>query len=366
MSNNGGIITRPVNQRDVQQVLGISSSVNKWSQLCTHIDINKWSKYKPNKYASNTIMSQYDYTHERWKDDSTWWKGVDGRCGFTPYSTSNLSNVITNTTGGMNGWTYDGVPTGGTYPYREADFIGYNHNAVPMLANFACPAEIKPNGNFFATCMVPLPDDNVTLGDIIVNGSALYFGVVITNSSGTIITQVTNDTAGVSGVTFTFPSRIGYGTGYRCYPFLSTNPIELDGSIGNNLFYTCPNLSYATFDVVSTYHNYDVGIDATYALQSHTAIEVSLTNNMSYDLPDCRVYILPYTTQNWNNPASAVSQAVASTNNFTLSAGVTSIKTFVVVEGNYFAYITLNNAAEYRKANIKEEIAPDPELLIQT
>lgn len=352
-------LTRPVSISQIQAALGVGSNVNKLSQLCTNASVNKYSKYKPIKYASQAIMGQYDYTNECWKSSATWWKGSDGRCGFSPYSTNSIGNVITNTTGGMNGWTYSGTPTGGTYPYRQADFIGYNHNAVPFISNFACLPEIKANGNFQASCMIPTDAENVTLADIGINGSALYFGVVITDSSGNRLTQVTNSTAGEAGVTFTFPSSIGVGNNYRCYPFLSTNPISLGGDVGNNTFYTCPNISYDTFNVVSSYHNYDVDYDATYALNSHTSIEVTLTNNESSAIPDCRVYIIPYTVPNWSNPSSAVGQAVASTSLFNLPAGFTTYKRFTVSEGNYFAYITLNSGYEDRKTNIRENIQPD-------
>lgn len=351
-------LTRPVSISQIRSALGAASSVNKLSQLCTYASVNKYSKYKPIKYAANSIMSQYDYTNERWKDDSTWWKGSNGKCGFTPYSTNTIGNVITNTTGGMNGWTYDGVPTGGTYPYRQADFIGYNHNAVPFISNFACLPEIKANGVFQASCMIPTDADNVTLGDIGINGSALYFGVIITNSSGSRITQVTNSVAGEVGVSFQFPASIGLGS-YRCYPFLSTNPISLGGDVGNNTYYTCPNVSYATFNVVQSYQNLDVDYDASYELNSHTKIDVTLKNNESTNIANCYVYIIPFTTQNWSNPASAISQAVGSSGPFTLISGFSTLKRFTVTQGNYFAYITLNNNAESRKTNIREDIDPD-------
>lgn len=359
MSNSGGIISRPVSQRDIQTVLGISSSVNKLSQLCTHANINKWAKYKPIKYAANGIMSQYDFTNECWKSDSTWWKGSGGTCGFTVFTCNSLSDVISNTTGGMNGWGYNGTPTGGTYPYREADFIGYNHNAKHLFANFACNSEIKGGGNFTASCMINMEgSDAIVLSDLNVNGSVLYFGIIITNSSGTILKQVTNQTAGDVGVSITFPTSIGVGNNYRCYPFLAVNPIQLDASVGNNTFYTCPELTYATFNVVSHYQNLDVSYDASYNSGSHTRLHVDITNNESATIYNCKVYILPYTVQNWNNPASAVSQAVGESAYFDLASGFTAVKSFTVIEGSYFAYITLANGAEYRKTNIREDFSP--------
>ena len=351
-------LTKPVSISDIQDALGVSSSVNKLGQLCTDSNINMWSKYKPIKYSSKTIMSQYDSTNNNWNSNSTWWRGYDGKCGFTPYSSNTLSDIISNTTGGMNGWSYTGTPTGSTYPYRQADFIGYNPDAVPMLSSFQCNSEIKANGNFYASCIIPLPDDNITMGDIIVNGNSLYFGVVITNSSGTILKQVTNNTAGVAGVSFTFPSSIGVGNGYKCYPFLATNPIELDGNIGNNTYYTCPNLNYQTFNVVSSYIN--MSIRASYI--SNTSAYATVKNLDTYD-HTITVSIRFASSNYYNSIVTGEEQKSSTTVTY---SGLNQTKMFNfdnLTSGASYKIYVLIDGVELRSVNILQQLPDEPETL---
>ena len=164
MPNSNGLITRPVNQSDVQVVLGISSSIGAWSQLCTNANINKWAKYKPVGFNSKAIMDQYDFTAERWKDDSTWWKGTISRevipagttflhvtndypaawikiCGIKYLGFTSKSDVVkifnpagnhwVRQMGGIFASNFSHVPPQGTdsEPYRIVDFIRYLHSA---------------------------------------------------------------------------------------------------------------------------------------------------------------------------------------------------------------------------------------------
>ena len=352
-------ITAPVGIADIKSALGAGSG--DLGTLCQNGNVNKWAKYKPIKLAIQSTTDQFDKTNNTWKSTANWFRGTNGTCGFVPYSTTTLANIVSQTTGGMNGWTYNGTPTGTSLaPYRHIDFADYNHLAKQLFQNFACNPEIKGGGSFSASCMVNVDgSDALVLSDILINNSNLYFGIIITDSSGNILKQCTNQTAGEAGVQITFPTSIGVGNGYRCYPFLAINPITLDGSVGNNTFYTCPMLSYATFNVVSHYQQLDVTIQAAYQLGSHTSFSVDITNNESAAITNNVVYILPYTTANWNNPPAAVGQAVASRTISSIGAGLTGFALFTVTQGSYFVYITLNNNQEWRKTNIMEDINPD-------
>lgn len=250
MANSNGRISRPVTQRDVQTVLGISSSVNKWSQLCTHADLNIWSKYRPKKYAARGIMDQYDFTNECWKADSVWWKGNNGNMCFTPYVTTNFANVIANTNGTLNGWGFDGVPNGGTYPYRIVDFIGYNHNALPMAADFSVPSEQEPQREFVVSCNIAMAGgDNVALGDF---STQLYFGFAFVNSNDTVVYHGTASTPLEAYVHITSFALTTYGN-YRVFPFLCTEAITpTTGSMGNHTYWTIPNVSYTQCQVMQS------------------------------------------------------------------------------------------------------------------
>ena len=246
MSNNNGIITRPVNQRDVQQVLSISSSINKWSQLCTHADLNIWAKYRPKKYAAKGIMDQYDFANECWKVDSVWWKGNNGNMCFTPYVTTDFANVIANTNGGMNGWVFDGVPNGGTYPYRIADFIGYNHNALPIAADFSVPNEVRPHGELQVQCNFSIAGgDGVALGDF---STQLYFGFAFLSGSA-VVYHGTASTPLEAFIRITDLPLAGDNR-YLVYPFLCTEAITpTTMSMGNHTYWTIPCLDSHTCHV---------------------------------------------------------------------------------------------------------------------
>ena len=134
---NGVLIQAPINQRDIQGALGLSSSVNKWSQLCTHGRINKWAKYKPISYntPANLTVAQrksanYGITNiPVWSGNGAvnkmgnFWFGVDT-------SDTNLPQCGRVVTGY---WWYDSPKGGASSPYREKDFINYKHDVVAPI-----------------------------------------------------------------------------------------------------------------------------------------------------------------------------------------------------------------------------------------
>lgn len=160
MSNNGTIITRPVSQRDVQDVLGISRSINRWSQLCTHVKINKWAKYKPVSYNSKTELSEaqrqsvnYGISHiPSWSYNGAFSKMIEfwlmenktaanaPDCGFVDEY-----------------WKYTKPQGGSASPYRITDFtpntsVGYFHGAdAPLGGLKSLSAMITANGQLVMT-----------------------------------------------------------------------------------------------------------------------------------------------------------------------------------------------------------------------
>ena len=90
----------------------IGSSSNNVGQLCTHTNINKWSKWKPVAY--NTVSSMTD--------------SILKTLNYGLQATK-----IDRTTLATSEWTYI-RPTGGQYsPYRLGDFRTYNHQAKPFM-----------------------------------------------------------------------------------------------------------------------------------------------------------------------------------------------------------------------------------------
>lgn len=323
-------LTRPVSISQIQTALGVSSSVNKLSQLCTHANVNKWSKYKPIKYAANGIMSQYDYTNERWKDDSTWWKGSDGNMGFTPYTTTNFTNIRNNTTGGMNGWTYSGTPTGGTYPYRQADFIGYNHNAVPAARNFMGTTRTKNQGQFSAQCDIATNADNVTLQDF---AQSLYFGAAIVNGSGNVVFYGTNGNTWNGAVSFVLRG-VNQGT-YTVVPFLCTQAITPDsGSFPQTYtFWTLPSVNTYSLSVVATIAS--LTCIYTWVNTQHTRMNVSIENNDVSSYTGA-IYVR-YTNHSWTDPDSNTEPS----SSFTVNGNSSVSRNFTNLSSEHRYHVTI-------------------------
>ena len=133
---NGTIVQAPVKQSDIQGALGISSSVNKWSQLCTHGNINKWAKYKPISYntPANLTVAQRKSVNYGITNIPVWtgngavnkmgnfWFGVNTGSANAP-----VCGIQTDY------WGYQ-RPTGGVNsPYRALDFNGYKHDVVAPI-----------------------------------------------------------------------------------------------------------------------------------------------------------------------------------------------------------------------------------------
>ena len=135
--NSNGIISSPVNfKADVATVLG-TSSTNE-SALCTSSNINKWSLYKPVRYAKSSGMTDTDFF----------------ACdfGYTIQSYNNYPAMRQHVT---DSWEYL-KPTGGaSSPYRIGDFRDYDHNATaPFILTLT-------NGNpeLGNNCRISVPTD---------------------------------------------------------------------------------------------------------------------------------------------------------------------------------------------------------------
>ncbi len=88
----------------VANAIGVGS--NDVGTLCSHSNVNKWSRYKPISYAANVLTDNVRSTETGFvSSDET-----------TGYGTVQKLNYVT--------------PSGGaTSPYRLGDFRGYNHSA---------------------------------------------------------------------------------------------------------------------------------------------------------------------------------------------------------------------------------------------
>lgn len=155
----------------------LGAATNNVGQLCTHPNINMWSKRKPVRDSRLSIPVN-----------------EVGRGSAQDY--------------GLNIPAYQGDdsllttyvrPTGGSMsPYRLGDFRGYEHNAgIPVIIQ-PPPAELEKRVHNIASIVAMPGGGNVTIGDIIGN---LRVGVMVYQSGGGLIGAASGANPGDGNVT---------------------------------------------------------------------------------------------------------------------------------------------------------------------
>lgn len=250
MSNANGVISAPVTDRDIRQVLGIGS--NDLDAWCKSANINKWAKYKPVRLNSVTTTSQFDKTNNVWKSDANWWKS-DGMCGFstevssefgTPTSSGSWSYKLIN---GQLGWTYNKPGGSATSPYsyyRITDFVGYNHGAVQPFGGVATTTVYVNNQNQAQIDweVLTVGNDNLKLSDFAVQLSGttyqfsdMYLGIILwSGSTYHMYTSSTKFSDGNSlSITLSNISSGMLGT-WNMLPFFTKNQTNASGTFDAN------------------------------------------------------------------------------------------------------------------------------------
>lgn len=110
----------------VGQTLGTNS--RDVGTLCSHPNINKWSRFKPYRYPQVTGIYGVSGTDDSIPKNTLNW-GINPAlvtAGLLP-----ASQALADNWGKWGQWT---PPSGGTAtPYRLGDFRGYNHDAKPAI-----------------------------------------------------------------------------------------------------------------------------------------------------------------------------------------------------------------------------------------
>ncbi len=365
MGYSNGKITAPVSFTDVQNCLGTSHT--DLDRLCKSSLINMWAKYKPvAKNLIDTVTGQWDATNNKWLSSATWWKGNGNTDigGITPKQFTTFSQLLSFYDGNLNGWTYTRPAGGASTPCRLQDFAGYNHNAPKAIENFYIAAEIRQHGQFTASAMMSMPDANadyISLADFTSAAfSGLYWGVAF-YSGTTFKCKLTASSAGVAQIESTFSGAavtLPIGT-YKVYPFFADReiPITETQEQSGTHYYTCPNCTYCTVDIVSDQTGTDATISARYNINSSTKMSIHVTGDSSRAYSNCYAYIIPMSY--WSNPSSGVSHAVWTSGSMTL--GQSEQKNWVnvsVTTGDYFAYLLVNSGQYAVKAVIPSPISP--------
>ena len=163
----------------------LGSASRNIGALCTHQNVNKWSKHKPVIQARDS-------------NDGfpTWWKASDGKCGLDIPEFTSITSLINyyNTTPEL--WTYK-KPTGSeSSPFRLGDFRGYEHSAQPpLLANQMADTynksivNLPTSLNIRATSTTELSVNDIGTSFNLGNG---YFGVALANRGTTTQRSLTD------------------------------------------------------------------------------------------------------------------------------------------------------------------------------
>ena len=164
----------------------IDSESRKWSVLCTHSNINKWSKWKPVSFNKVTSLTEGDLK--------------DVNYGLTPPPpTTDYASIVDTK------WTYE-KPTGSsTSPYRIGDFRNYYHNAGAIVSadqNVKINKATNTTKIFGLSMNVGESDSQIGLNDFGGVIGSYYYGIVFENGNSKYIQTATKTLAG-GGMDFT-------------------------------------------------------------------------------------------------------------------------------------------------------------------
>lgn len=298
MGVNNGIVTAPINPKEVYQLLGISPANGLYDigYLCSnnHGKINMWSRFKP-----INIYDKYNPSYA-----PGWYRGDQLDCGLVAKKTSVKQDIIDWYNSNTKGWSYYAPfgDLGGVKisPFRLLDFDGYDHRAEPFLSNFRVLPKAIENGSL-SFYIDEVHDDNISTDtegsvstepgslrgkEIWIDGKFLnkwYRGVIITNTAGSIkiLAAGHKDVAGNFDVGFPVFNQhtLSKGT-YYVYPFLSKEPQDYGPGISetNNTYIMLPpGITKQTFSVVSweDYYGLTVKLEASYLLLGSKRLRIT-------------------------------------------------------------------------------------------
>ena len=224
--------------------------------------INVWSKHKP---VVLTVNFCQDFNSNAANYNSTWWQGQDGNCGLVPKTLLNFADVVANTDGEMNGWTYNLPKGGSSQPYRLGDFAGYCSYANPPVHDLlATPNKIVYNTNtpvsISAGIRVGTDAKQLTFADF-PTLKAYFFGVYCIGRQKKFTARATSNSnvgGGNAGLELNVKG-LPVDT-YDVYPFLAETAMAQTDPDKAMTLYTLPNLKVYQFEIVSQQDLYYVTV----------------------------------------------------------------------------------------------------------
>lgn len=234
------------NVRDVLNSAGGSVSNALTTFFSASAKLNKWAKYKPVIYYNQPFL-----------DDDRRWKGDSGLCGFTSGSiVFNDSQSLVDAHKSGNTFVYD-IPSGGTAePMRLGDFRLYKTDAKNPIWSFDYTGQMATNNSSSSSTFTLLGNGdidetyNLKISDLAVSGTSLssyYFGVIFTNTSGTVV--LTSKASSVIGTSKSFnPSVTVTASQFNAGKYMAY-PCFIDST--GKKFVACP-IGAISFEVVTS------------------------------------------------------------------------------------------------------------------
>lgn len=237
--------TSPVQLIDVRDTINAygGSADNTLQSFFQQNDANKWAKYKDVKLYSN------------FTDD--WYRGDNGLCGFTTGSVVfNDTQALVDAAKSGNTFVFD-PPQGGTYtPMRLGDFRKYLYKAKNPIWSFDYSGQMATNNSSSSSTFTLLGNGdidetyNLKISDLAVSNTSLsnyYFGVIFTNTSGTVV--LTAKSSSVIGTSKSFnPSVTVTASQFNAGKYMAY-PCFIDST--GKTFVACP-IGAISFEVVTS------------------------------------------------------------------------------------------------------------------
>lgn len=352
------MISAPITTTKVGNEIQISS--HNIGVLCSSDNINKWSKKKP--------VCDFSATPDRSKE---WWKAYNNKCGLLINQRGTYNQVIDDYKNKDN-WKYE-KPTGGDFPFRIADFNGYNHSATPIFTTCSV-TEIAvnkfPDSSITLTAKFGTKDSSgssLNLSDLTGLANVLYLGIMLCKKGTTTVARRCTGTQDIVAMqnsgsylsAMVECSVYGLATGdYDVYPFLSSVQLTYDGGDVNGKFFSLPydNVPLSTTLIETDVEIYihgtirkmvEIGGGTTYSLDSYCDVTYSGAGSKTFNNNS---YMIRFPDKNWNDTLITDEKKIV-IDNFTLQKGETKrvyenrlYSLPSSMDGNVKLWCTLSNA----------------------
>lgn len=311
-NSSTGIVYAPVNTNiggDIQQALGVYDNGdigNTITKAAERGRIRPWAKYKPVQLTAWGTANQLDTSDAnpanwRWKQDSSWWRGGNGKCGLNIEDFESLGEPDTQGSflyklkNGLLKWNYI-APT--SY-FRLYDFICYDTNAIRPMGELATKdIWLSTQGDMLISYdSLVVGDFNLKLTDILINDVSLanfYLGVFLWQGTRYHVLTSTNKITENGGLTISIDDAQSLVGTWNMLPFISSVQLTINGSK--------PTGTYLSFD---------------------QAVPESIVIHKAGTIIDIWVYA------EWNNDGTAVSYEIVFQSKLTNSRTLTNTEVYL-------------------------------------